>query len=98
MENQFQDLKKGSMAIDEYTNTFTYKIEFSLLILQHERSIIDRYAKGLPWESSDLVHQANALDKSIWVAKSIENMNKGRTSDKKSMWKKEFWQVLKQQQ
>lgn len=52
LENQFLTLEKGDMYIDEYTNAFTDKMEFTLRIVLDELSKIDSYAKGFPWEYS----------------------------------------------
>ena len=82
LENQFLTLKKDNMSIDEYTNTFTDKMEFSLRIVPDELAKIDRYAKGLPWEYIVPVHQAPTLEAAIWVAKFFQEMIKGRTANK----------------
>ena len=70
------------MSIDEYTNAFTYKMEFALRIVPDELAKIDRYAKGLPWEYTVPVRQTPTLEAAIWVAKSVEEMIKGRTTNK----------------
>ena len=82
LENKFLTLTKGSMSVDEYTNNFTDKMEFALRIVPDELTKVDRYAKGLPWEYEVPVHQAHTLEAAIWAAKSVENMIKGRTTDK----------------
>ena len=50
LENQFLNLKKGSSTLEEYTNSFTDKMEFVLRIVPDELFMIDRSMKGLPWE------------------------------------------------
>ena len=82
LETQFLTLKKGSMTIDEYTNNFTDKIEFALRLVPDELTKIDKYAKGLPWEYVVPVRQAPTLEATIWAAKSVEDMIKGRAASK----------------
>lgn len=53
--------KKGNMSIDEYTNAFTEKIEFTFCIVPNELSKIYRYDKVFPWEYSVLVHQPTTV-------------------------------------
>lgn len=79
---QVSKLKKGNMSLDEYTNAFTDKMEFSQHIVPNELMKIDRYAKGLPWEYYVPVCQALTLEVVIWVAKLVEDMMKGRTVSK----------------
>lgn len=70
------------MSVDEYTNAFTYKMEFSFHLLPDELTKFDKFEKGLPWVYSVAICQAPTLEVSIWVAKSVEDMIKGRNVDK----------------
>ena len=88
LENQFLTLQKGSMLVDEYTNNFTNKMEFSLHIVPDELEKIDMYAKGLPWEYAVPVRQARTLEAVRWAAKSVEDMIKGRAASKVEVGKK----------
>lgn len=49
-------LTKESMLVDEYTNTFTNKMEFTLWLILDERTKIERYANGLRCRLSKHVH------------------------------------------
>ncbi|XP_023749724.1 uncharacterized protein LOC111898008 [Lactuca sativa] len=88
LENWFMTLKKGSMYIDEYTNAFTNKMEFSLHIVPNELTKIDKYTKGLPWEYVVPIFQATTFEVAIRVAKSVEEMIKSRAANKVEVGKK----------
>ena len=49
LQNYFLILKKGNITVDECTNPFTVKMEFSMRIDPYELSKINMYAKGFPW-------------------------------------------------
>ena len=70
------------MSIDQYTNNFTDKMEFALRLIPEELTKIDKYAKGLPWEYAVPVRQEPTLEATIWAAKSVEDMIKGRAANK----------------
>ena len=80
LENQFLTLMKSSMSIDEYTNTFTDKMEFSLRVIPDKLTKVDRYSKGFPWEYTIPVKQAPTFEATIWAAKFVEGMLKKRTT------------------
>ena len=82
LENQFLALTKGSMSVDEYTNSFTNKMEFSLRLIPDELTNIDWYAKGIPWEYIVLVKHAPTFEVVVRAAKSIEGMMKMRATDR----------------
>ena len=42
LENQFLRLKKDSMSFDEYTNSFTDKMELALRIVPSELTKVDK--------------------------------------------------------
>lgn len=56
LETKFLTLKKGNMFVDEYTNSFKDKMEFSLHLVPNKIIIVDMYEKGVPWEYYVLVH------------------------------------------
>lgn len=65
LENQLLTLKKGSMAVDEYTNALTNKMEFALQKVPDELAEFNRYSKVLPWEYSVLIKQALTFEVAI---------------------------------
>ncbi|KAL7590803.1 hypothetical protein Lser_V15G34485 [Lactuca serriola] len=88
LENSLLTLKKGSMIVDEYTNTFIEKMEFSLHVVPDELFKIDRYSKGLPWEYFVLIKQAYTFESVMWAARLVEDMIKRRVADKNEVGKK----------
>ena len=70
------------MSVDEYTNVFTDKMAFALRIIPDELTKIDKYTKGLPGEYTVPVCHTPTLEAAIWASKSIEEMIKGRTTNK----------------
>lgn len=50
------------MIVDEYTDVFTDKMEFSLRVVPDELSNIDRYSMGLPWEYFASVKSAHTFE------------------------------------
>lgn len=46
LENQFMAFTNGSISVDDYTNSFIAKMEFTLRLVPDELSKIDGYAKG----------------------------------------------------
>lgn len=69
------------MSIDEYTNSFIDKLEFTLRVVMYELEKIDRYSKGLQLEYVVSVKQAHNFEAYIWTASSVEDMIKKRTTD-----------------
>ena len=80
------------MSIDEYANAFTDtdKMAFSLCIVPDELTKIDKYTKGLPWEYTMPLRQAPTLEATIWAAKSVEEVIKGRTANKVEVGEMKF--------
>lgn len=88
LENQFLNLKKGSLTMEEYTNAFTDKMEFALHIVLDKLAKIDRYVKGLPWKYIVQIKQTPTFEATIWSVKYVEDKIKQRTVDKNKVGKK----------
>lgn len=65
IQKKFLTLKKGRMAIDEYSNAFTDNMEFDLHVVLDELNKIDRYSKRLPWEYYVVVKQIRTFEVAI---------------------------------
>lgn len=81
LENQFLNLKRGSLTVEEYTDAFTDNMEFALCIVPEKLNKIDRYNKGLPQEYIVPVKQSPTFEAGVWAEKVVENMVKVRTAD-----------------
>ena len=79
LENHILALTMRSMSVDEYTNAFTDKMEFALQLVTDKLTMIERYAKGLPWEYTVSVKQEPTFTATVWAAISVEGMIKKRT-------------------
>lgn len=76
------------MLIDEYTNAFTNKMEFTLHLVANELTKINMYSQGLPWDQIVPDKQEPTFEASIWVVKSVEGMMQKREAYKAEVGEK----------
>ena len=72
VEREFLDLKKGSMSIAKFNTTFTEKLQFSRHLCPSKKSLVTRYAEGLPFVFSNTVRNQSTLEAAMGVAKVVE--------------------------
>lgn len=82
MANEFQNLKKGQMSVIEYATTFNEKMELVPYLIPTELSKKDKFANGLPTDFSPSVKSANTVEAAVQVARSLDIIIKGRTTNK----------------
>ena len=82
LQNEFLNLKKEKMSIDEYVAAFSEKLEFSLHLIPNELAKVDKFAAGLPSDYSVAVRTATTFQSAVWAAKYVENQLKEKASER----------------
>ncbi|KAI3764655.1 hypothetical protein L2E82_14666 [Cichorium intybus] len=82
MNEDFLMLKKGDSSVDEYTKKFCDMLPFVGESYPTERSRVNRYVRGLPWNYELEVKKAETLDGAIIAARNVEDVGKRRNSEK----------------
>ena len=84
LNNEFQNLKKGKMSVDEYATAFTERMKLFPYLVPTELSKIDRFANGLPTDFGPMVKMATTLKAAVRAAKNVEAQirEKGLEKDK----------------
>ncbi|XP_023747418.1 uncharacterized protein LOC111895563 [Lactuca sativa] len=72
LNNEFQNLKKGNMSIDEYVTAFTAKMKLLPYLVPNKLFEIEKFADGLPIDFGLTVKMATTLKASVRVAKNVE--------------------------
>lgn len=83
--NEFQNLKKEEMSVSKYTTTFLEKMELVPYLNLDGISKVEKFANGLPKDFGSMVKLATTLEVAIQVAKSLEDVVKGITTDKEEV-------------
>ncbi|KAL7618843.1 hypothetical protein Lser_V15G00012 [Lactuca serriola] len=78
LNNEFQNLKKGKMSIDDYATAFTEKMKLFPYLVPTELSKIERFANGLPADFGPTVKMATTLKTAVRAAKNVEAQQKER--------------------
>ncbi|KAI3778829.1 hypothetical protein L2E82_08214 [Cichorium intybus] len=81
MNEDFLTIKKGEMTVDEYTKKFCDMLPFAGESYPSERSQINRYVRGLPWNYELEVKKAETLDGAINAARTVEDVGKRRKEE-----------------
>ncbi|KAI3782516.1 hypothetical protein L2E82_12566 [Cichorium intybus] len=81
MNEDFLTIKKGDMTVDEYTKNFCDMLPFVGESYPSERSRINRYVRGLPWNYELEVKKAETLDGAINAARTVEDVGKRRKEE-----------------
>ena len=76
LNNEFQNLKKGKMSIDDYATAFTEKMKLFPYLVPTELSKIERFANGLPADFGPTVKMATTLKTAVRAAKNVEAQQK----------------------
>ncbi|KAI3738440.1 hypothetical protein L2E82_28472 [Cichorium intybus] len=76
LNEDFLSIKKGEMTVDEYTKKFCDMLPFVGESYPSERSRINRYVRGLPWNYELEVKKAETLDGAIIAARTVEDVGK----------------------
>ncbi|KAI3720763.1 hypothetical protein L2E82_31756 [Cichorium intybus] len=84
MNEDFLMINKGDSSIDEYTKRFCDMLHFVGESYPSERSRINRYVRGLPWNYELEVKKAETLDKAIIAARNVEDVGKRRNDERPS--------------
>ena len=82
INNEFQNLKKGKLSVNEYSATFTEKKKLVPHLIPIELSKVDKFANGLPTEFGPTVKLEKTLKEAIWSAKSLEIQIREHSMDK----------------
>ena len=80
--NEFQNLKKEEMSVSKYTTTFLEKMELVPYLNLDGISKVEKFANGLPTGFGPTVNLETTLGTPIQLAKSLEDIAKGITTDK----------------
>ncbi|KAL7594215.1 hypothetical protein Lser_V15G28366 [Lactuca serriola] len=72
INNEFQNLKKGKLSVNEYAASFTEKMKLIPYLVPTELSKVNKFALGLPAEYGPMVKQATTLKAAIWAARNVE--------------------------
>ena len=78
LNNEFQNLKKGRMSIDDYAAAFTEKMKLFPYLVPTELSKIEKFANGLPADFGPTVKMATTLKSAVRAAKNVETQQKER--------------------
>ncbi|PWA56192.1 hypothetical protein CTI12_AA417370 [Artemisia annua] len=73
IEREFLSLQKGNMSIDKYNTAFTEKLQFAMRLCPDEKSKVDRYVQGLPYEYRTAVRIKNTLEEAMDASKVVED-------------------------
>ncbi|PWA86609.1 hypothetical protein CTI12_AA139090 [Artemisia annua] len=73
IEREFLSLQRGNMSIDKYNTTFTEKLQFAMRLCPDEKSKVDRYVQGLPYEYRTAVRIKNTLEEAMDASKVVED-------------------------
>ncbi|KAI3792884.1 hypothetical protein L2E82_06775 [Cichorium intybus] len=84
MNEDFLTIKKGELTVDEYTKKFCDMLPFVGESYTSERSRINRYVRGLPWNYELEVKKAETLDGAINAARTVEDIGKRRNDERPS--------------
>lgn len=76
------------MSVSEYATTFTEKMKLVSHIVPTKTYELERFANGLPTNFGPMVKLAATLEAAIRIAKSIEDMIKGRTTSQAEVGEK----------
>lgn len=79
ISNEFQNLKKWEMSVNQYTTIFTRKMELVPYMVPTELSNVKWLANGLPTDFKPTIQLATTLDATIQFAKSLEDTVKGKS-------------------
>ncbi|XP_023763286.1 uncharacterized protein LOC111911773 [Lactuca sativa] len=88
LNNEFQNVKKRKMSIDDYATTFTEKMKLFPYLVPTELAKIERFAKGLPAKFGPTVKMAATLKTIVRVAKNVETQLKGRNQERAEVGEK----------
>lgn len=86
--NEFQNLKKGEINVSQYATTLMEMMELVPYLTPTKQSKVERFANGLPMDFGPMVNIATTLEKTIRVAKSLEDIAKEITIDKVEVGRK----------
>lgn len=78
LNNEFQNLKKGRMSIDDYAAVFMEKMKLFPYRVPTELSKIEKFANGLPADFGPTVKMATTLKSAVRAAKNVETQQKER--------------------
>ncbi|PWA43778.1 hypothetical protein CTI12_AA531610 [Artemisia annua] len=73
IEREFISLQNGNISIDKYNTAFTEKLQFAMRLCPHEKSKVDRYVQGLPYEYRIAVRIRNTLEEAMDASKVVED-------------------------
>ncbi|KAL7591377.1 uncharacterized protein LOC111880758 [Lactuca sativa] len=86
--NEFQNLKKGKMSIDDHAAAFTKKMKLFPYLVPTELSKTGRFANGLPAKFGPTVKMATTLKTTVRAAKNVETQLKERNQDRAEVGEK----------
>lgn len=79
-EEEIPKLKKGDISLIDYATTFTEKQKLVSHQVPTKSSEVERFASLRPTDFSPMMKLATDFDVAIRIAKSLEDMIKGRTN------------------
>ena len=88
LNNEFQNMKKGKLSIDDYATTFTEKMKLFPYLVPSELSKIERFANGLPADFGPTVKMATTLKTAVRAAKNVETQLKERGLERNEVGEK----------
>lgn len=74
INNDFQNLKKGKMSINEYDAIFTDTMKLVPHLVPTELSKVDKFANGLPSDFGPMVKLETNLKEAVRSAKNMESL------------------------
>ena len=86
LNNEFQNLKKRRMSIDDYATASIEKMKLFPYLVPTKLSKIERFANGLPADFGPTVKMATTLKTVVRAAKNVEAQKKEKGLKKDRDW------------